>query len=94
MGKEFDRIVNSVAEAMDMMPFQVTSPGMFKEQITARWLVVKLLAEKGFYTHQIAARMNMTERNVNIILKAVKDLSSRDENFVRKLEMARKSLNS
>lgn len=92
MNKDFDIIINAVADAMDMRPCEITCRRRYQETIDARWMVVRLLTERGYYPTRIAEWMRMTPRNVNIILAAVNERISSDDNFRRNLETARKQL--
>lgn len=92
MRSEYEQIIKAVAEAMDMRPCEITCKRRYQETIDARWMVVKLLAERGYYPTRIAEWMQMTSRNVNIILAAVNERISADDNFRRNLETARKQL--
>lgn len=90
--KEVEIIVKAVADVMGLMPCEIMCRRRFPEVVDARWMVVRLLAERGFYAHQIAAWIGMTSRNVNAILSAMYKRLDEDEKFSRNLEAARKEL--
>ena len=93
MRADFERIIKAVADAADLSPCQVLCKRRFPETIDARWIVVKLMKEEGYYSSRIADYMNMTTRNVNYILFSVETrLSMGDKALGNILERARKEL--
>ena len=54
MNKDFESIINAVADATDLRPCQILCKKRFKEIVDARWIVVYLLREKGIYPTRIA----------------------------------------
>lgn len=90
--KEVEIIVKAVADVMGLMPCEIMCRRRFPEVVDARWMVVRLLSERGFYAHQIASWMEMTSRNVNVILSAIHDRLEDDVKFGRNLETARKEV--
>ena len=92
MNKDFESIINAVAEAMDMRPCQILCKRKFKEIIDAKKIVVFLLRERGYYTHSIAEWLSMTPRNVNAILTSMHRRLSQDDIIGKNLERARKYL--
>lgn len=90
--KDFEIVVNAVAEALDLLPCEILNKRRFPEAVDARRMVVRLLAERGFYVHQIASWMGMTPRNVNAILTAVNERLDCDANFGRNMDAARKKV--
>ena len=93
MRKEYERIIKAVADAADLAPCQILCRRRFPETIDARWIVVKLLREAGFYSSQVARLMNMTTRNVNHIIYSVEiRLSNNDRSLECLLETSRKHL--
>lgn len=93
MRTDFERIIKGVADAAGMSPCQVLCKRRFPETIDARWIVVKLMKEEGYYSSRIADYMNMTTRNVNYILFSVEiRLSMGDKALGNILERARKEL--
>lgn len=90
---KFEQIIKAVADASDLTPCQILCRRRFPETIDARWIVVKLLKEEGFYTSRIADLMHMTARNVNHIIYAVEiRLSKNDRSLLQILETTRKYL--
>ena len=92
MNRDLEQIVKAVAEAMDLSPCQILCKRRFKETIDARWLAVYLLNEKGYYSTRIAEWMNMTTRNVNLILSSIGLRLSTEKKLRSNLESARKYL--
>lgn len=93
MRADFERIIKGVADASGLSPCQVLCKRRFPEAIDARWIVVKLMKEEGYYSSRIADYMNMTTRNVNYILFSVETrLSMGDKALGNILERARKEL--
>ena len=93
MNRDFELVVNAVADAMDLRPSQILRKNRYQETIDARWIVTYLLHEKGYYSARIAEWMGMTARNVNIILQSVSRRVSQGDAICRFLEIARKYLN-
>lgn len=92
MNRDFELIVNAVANAMDLRPCQILCKRRFQESTDARWMVVYLLHERGYYSARIAEWMGMTARNVNIILQSMSRRVSQGDAICRFLEIARKYL--
>lgn len=86
--KDFDRVVDAVAEVMDLTPAAIRSKRRFPEITDAKWAVVYLLRQMGFYPHRIAECMGMTARNVNLIVSRMNAGERKDVG--RKAEEARK----
>lgn len=93
MNRDLEKIVNAVAEAMDLRPCQILCRRRFRETIDARWIAVCLLSEEGYYSTRIAEWMGMTSRNVNIILSSMSLRLSTEKKLRRDMEEARKHLN-
>jgi predicted transcriptional regulator len=92
---DFKTIVSAVADAAGIPCSQVMSKRKFQETIDARWAVVRLMREEGFYSSKIADLLGMTTRNVNYILFSVETrLAFHDKAFSHILEEARKKLGS
>lgn len=89
--KDFERVVNAVAEVMDLTPASIRSKRRFPEVVDARWVTVYLLRQMGLYPHRIAECMEMTARNVNMIVSAMNSGERKD--LSRKAEEARKRMN-
>lgn len=92
MNRDFELVVNAVAEVMDLRPSQILRKNRYQETIDSRWLVVYLLNERGWYPPRIAEWMDMTPRNVNAILTSMHKRLSQDNAIGHKLEMVRKYL--
>ena len=90
--KEFDIILEAVADVMGLLPCEVLNKRKFPEIVEARVLVIRLLAERGYFPHQIASWMSMTPRNVNLILSALNLRLDEDLILRRNLEEARKQV--
>ena len=93
MKADFERIVKAVADAAELRPTQILSKRRFQETLDARWVVVRLMHEEGFYSSKIADHMNMTTRNVNYILFSFETRMAFGDRCLRNiLERARKEL--
>ena len=92
MNKDFESIINAVAEAMDLRPCQILCKRKFKETIDARWIAVCLMSERGYYSSRIAEWMGMTTRNVNLILSSIHLRLTTEKQLRSNLEAARKYL--
>lgn len=71
MDKEFNEIIQAVADATGMQPKQFLRRTRFQEAMDARWVVVLMMRDEGFYTSRIADYLSMTTRNVNHILLSI-----------------------
>ena len=93
MREQFDRILNAVADASGVTISQIISKRRFPDSLDARWIVVKLLRDEGFYSSRIAELMSMSSRNVNHIIYAVEiRLSHNDKSLEYLLETSRKHM--
>jgi chromosomal replication initiation ATPase DnaA len=92
MNKDFEQVMNAVANAMDLRPCQILCKRRFQESTNARWMVVYLLHERGYCSARIAEWMGMTARNVNAILHSMSRRVSQEDAICRFLEIARKYL--
>lgn len=90
MNKDLDNIVNSVARAMDLLPSQILSKCKSQELTDARWIVVYMLREEGYYSARISEWMGMTSRNVNLIISAMNNRLQNEKRLRSNLESARK----
>ena len=93
MKEEFNRIIQAVADVSELAPCQILCNRRFPETIDARWAVVKLMREEGFYSSRIADLMGMSARNVNHILFSTETrLMAGDKALSNILDKARKKL--
>ena len=92
MRADYDKVVNAVAEAMDLTTTQVVSKRKYQETTEARRIVVYLLREMGYCSSRIAMWMGMTARNVNLILSSMHYRIPREKQLGSILESARKNL--
>lgn len=92
MRADYDKVVNAVAEAMELTTAQVVNKRKFQESIEARRMVVYLLREMGYCSNRIAIWMGMTSRNVNLILSSMNYRIHREKQLGSILEAARKHL--
>ena len=92
MNKEFESIINAVAEATDLKPCQILCKRKFQESIDARCIAICILSERGFYSSRIAEWLGMTTRNVNLILASVHLRLATEKHLRSNLEIARKKL--
>lgn len=92
MRADYDKVVNAVAEAMDLTTSQVVSKRKYQETTEARRIVVYILREMGYCSNRIAIWMGMTSRNVNLILSSMNYRIHREKQLRTILESARKYL--
>lgn len=93
MDKEFQRILQVVSDVTGLAPCEILCKRRFQETIDARWLMVQLMRDEGFYSSRIADYLSMTTRNVNHILFGVSmRLEMGDKMLGKNLERARKLL--
>lgn len=90
--KDLEKVIEAVAEVMDLSPCQILCKRRYQETIDARWMVVFLLRERGFYASRIALWMGMSSRNVNLILTEMHNRLSNEQKLRSNLELARKYL--
>ena len=92
MNKEFESVINAVAEATDLRPCQILCKKKYQESIDARQIAICILSERGYYSSRIAEWMNMTTRNVNHILASAHLRLATEKHLRTNLEIARKIL--
>lgn len=91
MDKEFQKILQVVSEVTGLAPCEILCKRRYQETIDARWLMVQLMRDEGFYSSRIADYLSMTTRNVNHILFSVSiRLELGDKMLGKNLEIARK----
>lgn len=93
MNDRFQEILRAVSEVMGMTQHEILCKKRYRETTDARWIMVQLMREDGFYTFRIADHLSMTTRNVNrIIFGLSKRLDGGDCRLQSNLERARKHL--
>ena len=92
MYSKFDRIIKAVGEVTDLLPCQICSRRKFPETIEAKWIAVYLLKENGYSSGRVAELMEMTQRNVNMIVSSMNADLPQMCKLGSKLEAARKYL--
>lgn len=92
MRADYEKVVNAVAEAMELTTAQVMSKRKYQETTEARRIVVYLLREMGYCSQRIAMWLEMTTRNVNLILSSMNYRIPREKQLGIILESARKYL--
>lgn len=60
----FGKVVKVVTELMDVTDKEIIGKSRTVEAVDARWLIIKLMREKGFSTRQIAPLVNSARRSV------------------------------
>lgn len=93
IGRDYEAVLAAVSRATGIQEEFIFSKRRGQIYYDARWIVVQLLADLGYYTGQIANVTGMTGRNVNLILSqvAVRGNSSWKQ-FGRQLEACRNAL--
>ena len=93
MENKFKEILMAVSEVMGMTQYELLCKRRYKETTDARWIVVQLMIEDGFYPNRIADHLSMTIRNVHhIIFGLAQKLDRGDARLQCNLERARKCL--
>lgn len=93
MDREFQEIIKAVSEVTGLSANQILCKRRFQETTDARWMVVQIMRENGFYTSRIAEHLSMTTRNVNHILFSLSmRLDGGDHRMRNNLERIRKQL--
>lgn len=73
-GKDLYRqVLLTTAEVTAVSVKDILGKGRRQDIVDARWIVVILMCDKGFYTGQIARMMNLSERHVDRILGEYQD---------------------
>ena len=67
MNKEeyFSKVIKVVAELMDVTEQDILGRSRVQEVVDARWMVIYLMKEKGYTTHQIMPLVHHPERTIN-----------------------------
>lgn len=78
----FGKAVEIVAELMDVTEEEILNARFFAA-VDARWIVIRLMHDKGYKTRQIAPLVNSAKRSVNHALAFFDDKADFSENDVR-----------
>ena len=67
MGKleDFGKVIKVVTELMDVTDQEILGKSRREEVVDARWMVICLMSEKGYSTHEISMLILHPERTVN-----------------------------
>lgn len=60
----FGKVIKVVTELIEVTDKEIVGKCKTSEAVDARWLVIKLMREKGFTTKQIAPLVNAAKRSV------------------------------
>lgn len=69
----YRQVLLTVADVTTVSIKDITGKGRQQEIVDARWIVVIIMHEKGFYAAQISRLMKMSERHVDRIIKEYPD---------------------
>ena len=95
MGKleDFGKVIKVVTELMDVTDQEILGKSRREEVVDARWMVILLMHEKGYNTHQISMLMLHPERTINHALNSIEDRIRYSHNGLGNiLAIARKQL--
>lgn len=93
IGRDYGAVLAAVSRATGIQEEFIFSKRRGQIYYDARWIVVQLLADLGYYTGQIANVTGMTGRNVNLILSQVPTRGNSSwKQFGRQLEACRNAL--
>lgn len=86
-------VTEAVSRISEIPSGMIFSRRKGQEYLDARWLAVQLLSDLGYYSSRIAELTGMTQRNVNLILAAIRLKKNNTwKMFGRNLEECRKVL--
>lgn len=71
----FARILSAVSTATDIPSQTILSGNLCEETVDARYILVHLLSNEGFYPAQIATQLGCTRRCVNKLISNFKSRS-------------------
>lgn len=78
----FSKVIKVVTELMDVTEEEILNARFFAA-VDARWIVIRLMHDKGYKTRQIAPLVNSAKRSVNHALALFDDKADFSENDVR-----------
>jgi hypothetical protein len=78
----FSKVIKVVTELMDVTEEEILNARFFAA-VDARWIVIRLMHDKGYKTRQIAPLVNSAKRSVNHALAFFDDKANFSENDVR-----------
>lgn len=75
MGKaeDFSKVIKVVAELMDVTDQEILGKSRREDVVDARWMVILLMKEKGYSTHQISMLLLHPERTINHAFNSIAD---------------------
>lgn len=68
----FSKVTGIVTELTDVSQVDITNGSRTIEAVDARWLIIKLMREKGYSSRQIAPLVNCAKRSVTHALQFFK----------------------
>lgn len=71
--EDFRNVVNIVAEVTELAASEIFSGHRSPELTDARWIVVQLLKDLGYYNSRICSLTGLSARSVNRILTEIDD---------------------
>ena len=85
MGKneDYSKVIKVVTELMDVTERDIISGEKFIAAVDARWLVIRLMHDKGYSTRQIATLVCAARRSVNHALSLFDDRADFSMNDLR-----------
>nr|DAD56174.1 MAG TPA: chromosomal replication initiator protein [Caudoviricetes sp.] len=87
----FAEILRIVSKETEISTNEILSNSKEAEIVDARYLLVHLLYERGFYPSQIALQTNKTKRSINYILSGFSDRIQRGKMLRIQYENIKKS---
>lgn len=79
----FGKVIKVVTELMDVTERDIISGEKFIAAVDARWLVIRLMHDKGYSTRQIATLVCAARRSVNHALSLFDDRADFSMNDLR-----------
>jgi hypothetical protein len=63
--REYSKVIQVVTELMDVTSQEIMGRSRIPEVVDARWMVIKLMQERGYTARQISPLINHPKRTVN-----------------------------
>ena len=88
----FGKVIKVVTELMDVTDQEILGKSRREDVVDARWMVILLMRENGYNTHQISKLMLHPERTINHALSSIEDRVKYHRGLGNILATARKQL--
>lgn len=71
--EDFGKVIKVVTELTELTDQDILGKSRIAEVVDARWIVIRLMRDKGYSTRQISCLLCHPERTINHALSALED---------------------